>query len=243
MPCGVSDAPEDLGRSARRRWCAIGHLDECPRILVVGVRGGRKQGGVLSEDRSLQRSQLLGRFDAVAADERLAGVAVGSECFDLPTGKVERPHLQRKELFMVGVVADECFQLANDCLCRTLFDVGFDPIAERRQVKLVPSAGGIANDGDVVEVDERFATPEAQRLAEYAAGFVVLRRSQRPVTAFCQVAEPLNVKCRGWHGDDVAALPGGDLDFQSEQATQPRDVALERLDRLGGWPPIPQILD
>ena len=99
---------------------------------MVGVRGGRKQGGVLSEDRSLQRSQLLGRFDAVAADERLAGVAVGSECFDLPTGKVERPHVQRKELFMVGVVADECFQLANDCLCRTLFDVGFDPIAERR---------------------------------------------------------------------------------------------------------------
>jgi hypothetical protein len=210
---------------------------------VVGVRGGRKQGGVLSEDRSLQRSQLLGRFDAVAADERLAGVAVGSECFDLPTGKVERPHVQRKELFMVGVVADECFQLANDCLCRTLFDVGFDPIAERGQVKLVPLAGGIANDGDIVEVSERFAAPEAERLAEHAAGFVVLRRSQRPVTATGQVAEPLNVKCRGWQSDDVAALPSGDLDFLSEQTTQPRDVALERLDGLGRWPPIPQILD
>ena len=210
---------------------------------MVGVRSDRKQGGVLSEDRSLQRSQLLGRFDAVPADECLAGPAVGSERLDLPTGKVKRPHVKRQELFVIWVAADECFQLADDCLCRTLFDVDFDPIAERRQVKLVPLASGTANDGDVVEVSERFAAPKAERLPEHAAGFVVLRRSQRPVTATGQVAEPLNVQRRGWQNDDIAALPSGDLDVLSEQATQPRDVALERLDRLGRWPPTPYLLD
>jgi len=197
----------------------------------------------LSEDRSLQRSQLLGRFDAVAADECLAGLAIGSERFDLPTGKVERSHVQRTELFVIWVVADEYLQLADDCRCRSLFDVGFDPIAERRQVKLGPLAGGTVNARDVVEVSERFAAPEGERLAEHAAGFVVLRRSQRPVTTIRQVAEPINVKCRGWQSDDVAALPGGDLGVLSEQAPQPRDVALERLDRLGRRPPTPQILD
>jgi hypothetical protein len=118
-----------------------------------------------------------------------------------------------------------------------------DPIAKRRQLKLVPFAGGFANDADVVEVVERFAAPEAKRLAKQAAGLVVVRRSQSHVTAICQVAEPVNVKCRRWQSDDVAAFPSGNLDVRPEQAAQPRDVALERRDRLGRWPPIPYILD
>src|SRR6476646_1881746 len=91
-------------------------------------------GGVCGASKALGRSAWRRGWRRATrrADECLAGPAVGSERFDLPTGKVERPHVQRTELFVIWVVADECFQLANDCLCRTLFDVGCDPLAERR---------------------------------------------------------------------------------------------------------------
>src|SRR6478752_5003 len=73
VPGGACGASWAEGRSAwwPRWWCVITRLDECPRILVVGARSGRKQGWVLGEDRPLQHSQLLRWFDAVAADECL----------------------------------------------------------------------------------------------------------------------------------------------------------------------------
>jgi hypothetical protein len=119
---------------------------------------------------SLERPELLAGLDPEALDERLARRTIGRERVSLPAGAVERQHQLPAEPLAVRMLGDERLQLGDELAVPAEREVGVDSLLEHGQALLLESAGRRRREGLAVEVGQRRATPEGERIARPSVG-------------------------------------------------------------------------
>ena len=128
----------------------------------------------MDEDHPLECAQLLARLEAELV-EREPRLLVGGERVDLPTGAVEREHLQPPQPLACRVLAGERLQLADQLGVHAELELRLDPVLERRQPQLLqPPRLGLRERLER-EVGERCTAPQlraprAARAARSRAG-------------------------------------------------------------------------
>ena len=185
--------PVDLGIEIRRQTRRVDEVAEEDRHRSsVGPalhcsRAARPERSVLSQDRLLQRTQLLARLEPELVHQHATRVLVGLERLRLSSGAVERQHQLRTEAFPQGLLSDEVLQLADQLARRPQFELGLDALFERSESRLLQAADLVAGERLECQVLEGGAPPERERGAELLG----------PLTRFgaaCLGGEPLEAR-------------------------------------------------
>ena len=212
------------GRCRRCRRCG---WDRDRRRRHVCCRRGERR--VLPEDAHLERLEVGTRVDAQALIQRGPCRPVGGECLRLAARAVQREHTLRVQAFPVGVLGDERFEFACQCLVTTVREVSLDPGLDGADAQLLQPCHPRLRERLVREVRERRSPPQAERLAQQCARLPG-RHSPRPLHERLEALH-VHVACR--HPQHIARRAG--LDRRStQQPAEARDVALEGGLR-GGW--------
>ena len=145
-PGGSRD--EDRGKlalSGRRRR----------RLAVRGVRHGRVEGRVLSEDRLLQLLQPPGRLDPELLDVDAPRVAVGRERFRLPAGAIERQHQLSAQPLAERMLGGEPFELGRELTVPAERELRLDALLDGFEPQLLEPGALGGGEGLVRELGER----------------------------------------------------------------------------------------
>ena len=152
-------SPTSMAVRARRRPRRSG-----PRSC--GLPGWSGKRGILVEHLPFECLQLGAGLDSEALDERLARGAVRGERIGLPPGPVEREHLLRSEALAVRVLHHERVELVDQVGVAAERQVRIDPIFERSQALLLELGRGSGTERRAVELGQRRAAPERERLVQ-----------------------------------------------------------------------------
>ena len=102
----------------------------------------------------------------VAVDERPARPPVGLEGLRLPSVSVERQHQLTAQTLTQRMPADKRLELRNELPVATEFEIGVDALLERHQAELVQPATLVLDEGGGLEIAERLAAPQVERLVK-----------------------------------------------------------------------------
>ena len=153
---------------------------ERPHHLVVVVLERRRRDpderALLAEDRAVERLQLRAGLDAELLDERPARVVVGRERLRLAAAAVERQHQLPAQPLAQRVRADERLELGDQLGVRAELEIGCDPLLEHAEPQILEPVDLGLRERLRLEVGERRAAPQVERLAEQ-------RRLARPARA------------------------------------------------------------
>ena len=125
-PVGRHRESAGAQRSRRRR----------ERLLGRRSHGRRELSGV-PEDVLVEIAQRLRRFDAELVDEPSACRLEGGQRVGLPSGAIERQHLQLDEALLEGMRDDQCLQLAQQFAVAAELEVELDPFDDRGESLLL----------------------------------------------------------------------------------------------------------
>ena len=92
---------------------------------------------VLDEDRLLESLQRLARLDPQLVHEHAPCPLVCVQGLRLSAGPVKREHQLSAKPLAQGVVSDQGFELGDEVVVTAERKVGFDPLLECRQAKLL----------------------------------------------------------------------------------------------------------
>ena len=173
---GHGSADED--REQRRPRSRAGVL-RCSASTAGGERCRSGECGILVEHLPFECLQLGAGLDPEALDERLAGGAVRGERVGLPPRPVEREHLLRAEALAVRVLHHERVQLVDQVGVASERQIRVDPILERSQALLLELGPGGGAERRSVELGQRRAAPERERLVQCVGGSSRLGRVAR----------------------------------------------------------------
>ena len=200
----------------RQRAGEIGreHGDELALGRCLADERGRRRLGrrrrerlILSQDRRFELLQLAARFDAQAADERVARVPVGGERLGLAAGAVQREHVLAPEALPERLGGDEGLELADQLRVAAEGEVGLDPLLERVQTELLEPCDLALDELLVTEIGERRAAPEPERVAQ-AGGrqrSVAIRERAPPVGE--QALEAQRIELIGLEAEHIPRRP------------------------------------
>ena len=191
----------------------------------------------MDEHHPLERAQLLARLEAELV-EREPRLLVGGERVDLPTGAVERQHLQSPQPLACRVLAGEPRQLADELGVHAELELRLDPLFEGSQVKLVEPARLRLCERLEGKVSQGRAMPELERVAQ-ASGALA-----RGCVAHleCEPLEAARVDRVRRDAEHVAGRTGLE-ELGAEHPAQPRDAVLDVGRRRARRRIAPQLLD
>ncbi len=194
------------------------------------------------QDRALEGLQRGPGLDPELLDERASGFSVDLEGLCLAPGAVEREHPLRDEPFLERVAMRKHVELADQLHVLAESQVGFDPLRQRRQAKLLQSVDVRLREPLVGEVDERRAAPELERRAQCRCCELGLARRESTSADLELLDEALDVDLPRLDSQCVPAT-ARDEDTVTEGATELRHVVLEDLGRAGRRRARPELLD
>ena len=128
----------------------------------------RRELRILPQDPSLQLLQLRRRVEPELVGEREPRRAVDLERLGLPAAAIERKHQLAAQPLAERVGGDERLQLADERGVAAERELGVDPLLEGDDAQLVEPGGLEPGELLLVEVCERRAVPERERLAQTA---------------------------------------------------------------------------
>ena len=94
----------------------------------AGVFRQQVERGVLTENRTLQILQRLGRLDTELVHENAARLLVGAERLGLPSGAIESEYELPAEPLAQRMLGDERLELGNERCALAERKVGLDPV-------------------------------------------------------------------------------------------------------------------
>ena len=209
---------------------------------AVPVRPGTprdQQRVVLSQDRLLQRTQLRAGVDAQAFHEHRACLGDGSQCLALPAGLVlgrgkqpPAPLAQRRR-------AHHRLGLRQHLVEPARLDERIDAELLGLQSQLLAASGLDHSGFPVLELRQRLATPQRQRLPQQVPRPVCLTQRQQLPGPGDHPLETGGVHRIDRRGQPVAPRHGLD-DLPAELATQPAHTTLHDLARRHWRTVVPQ---
>ena len=143
-------------------------------------RLGRGDLGIVIEDLMLESLQSLARLEAELLSERTATLLVGAQRFGLSSRPVEREHELSAQPLSKRLLGDELLELDDELVVAPEREIGFDPLFQRCEPKLVETGDLGLREVRVPELDEGRPTPERKRIAEQVGrrrGFALRERS------------------------------------------------------------------
>ena len=227
---------------ARDRERALGDDVDLARDAEVDEDRARRDGllarlrerDVLAQDRLLELLEPSTRLDPEVLAQQAAAVAVRLERLRLAARAVQSEHQLGPERLAERVGRDERLELAGDLRSRAAREVCVDPALDRGQAQLL-EPGGLERE---VDVGERLAAPEVERLAQErgrARGLGACRLGRQPL-------EPAQVELVRFAAEDVARRARLDRTV-AERLAQLRDVDLERRRRRRRRRVGPELVD
>ena len=197
--------------------------------------------GILVEHLPFECLQLGAGLDSEALDERLARGAVRGERIGLPPRPVEREHLLRSEALAVRVLHHERVQLVDQVGVAAERQIRIDSIFERSQALLLELGPGSDTERRSVELGQRRATPERERLVQCLGGSSRLGR----VACLCtERRERLQVERARLELEYVPGRPRSQrCTVFPERLAQAGDVDLQRRARRLRRRVAPQLID
>jgi hypothetical protein len=146
-------------------------------------RGGlrrRLQARVLTEDLQLELLERRPRVDAELLDERAASAPEDLEGIGLPATAVEREHQLAPQTLAKHVLCDQRLELRHQLVMAAERQLGVDAILDRREPQLLEPSDLALRECLALEVGQRLAPPERQRVAQ----------ARRPLARIVALAGP-----------------------------------------------------
>jgi hypothetical protein len=160
----------------------------------------------LLQDRGLERSQRRPRIHAQFVGQPLADQRAGADGLGMPTAAIQRQDSLGPQPFPERIRHDERIELAGDRLVAPAREVGVDAILDRAGVGLGETSGRGLEAHAGLNVGERLASPQSERLTQRA------RRGHRVAGTALQ-SRPLDERHESMLVDilvgDVEPIPGG----------------------------------
>ena len=237
-------------RVERRDLVRVGEPGEDAGHPAAGVgRDGRVagrrhlgRGDVPAQDGRLQVAQLPRRLDAEAADQRLAGRAVGLERVRLAAGAVEGEHELAAEPLTERVLPHERLELAGDLGVPPEGEVGVDALAEAAEAEVVEPGDLGLGEALVADVGERRAAPQAERVPQRLRGLVRLAGGELLPSTPEVVLEEVGVERARPQPDGVAATLRHHHTV-AHRGAQPRRHHVDGVPRVPRARAAPQLVD
>ena len=220
--------PLQLGVPPEERWCGR-HVE----LVRQRLRRGHRQGGVVVQDRVLQRAKLIAGLDAGLAGEPLPRLVVRLERLRLPPAPVERQHEVAGEPLARGMLGDHPPQLCDQLGMPAGREVRLDARLDGGLLLLLEPRDLDLGERLECQVREWRPAPQRERLAQNCAGFLRPAGRQRGAALLDQLLEALGVELARLDVEPVARRRGLEQLLVAERLAQPGDVDLDRLRRAG----------
>ena len=218
LPQGCEEARDRAGNEDGGRPGEDRH----PSPGTSGQRGnpGRRDRGVLPEDRLLELAELGARLDPEVVDEDRACRPIRLECIRLSPRAIERQHQLGTKALPEGMLRNEVFELGDQLPVAAALELAVDPRLDAAQTQLFQALDLVPGEIGVCELGQRRAAPEGEgrRSGRFSPG---ARSGSRPARQLVR--------------RDPEQVPGvARLDASgSEGLAQGGDMPLQRLpDRL-----------
>ncbi len=188
----------------------------------------------------MQGLERRGRLDPQLLVEPAAEAVVGRERLGLAAGAVEREHQHPVRRLAQRVRGDVRLELGDRVGVAAARDVGLDALLEAGQPQRL-EMGGLDPRERLIELGERRAAPQVQRLAQQHGRPLRITRVQRRAPRLPQPREAGGVHVLALGDERVAGWPGLQRALRKHLA-QLRDRDLDHLHR-GRWDVLaPQVV-
>ena len=240
-----------VSTTSRVRLCTSHGAEHTGDLVGSDRRGlGRRERGLLDQDRRFHLSQLTARFETELVDEHLSGGLVRGERVRLPTGAIQGEHELAPQAFPVGVARDEGFELGEQLDVAAKGQVRVDAVFDCTRARFLEPRDLETRPRLVGEVRERGFAPEPERLPEHdgCAGDASVGRERagdRDERVEAQEVDLLGVdgeQVAGWLRQQHRRLGAGAA-IGLERLAQVRDVHLQRRRRAQRGVIAPQAVD
>ena len=138
-----------------------------------------KQGRVIGEDLRFQRLRRRGEAETELVAEHRSQLGAPAQRLGLPAEPVERQHQLAPEPLPKGVGGDERFQLGDRPALLARVEPGLDELLRHRQPQLLEAQGLAPHDGQLGELAEGGAAPQAEGPFECRNRLARWRRRRR----------------------------------------------------------------
>jgi hypothetical protein len=211
---------------------------------------GRRERGLLDQDRGFHLSQLTARFETELVDQHLAGGLVRGERVRLPTSAIQREHQLAPQALPVRVARNEGFELREQLDVAAEGKVRVDAVFDCTRARFLQPRDLEARPRLVGEVRERRLAPQRERLPEHGgcAGDASAGRDRAGDRD--ERVEAEEVDLLGVDGEQVAGRLrqqhrrlGARSAIRLERLAQVRDVHLQRRRRARRGVIAPQAVD
>ncbi len=150
-----------------------------PRMPVASRRPARAP-AACSRTSLVELAQRLCRFDAELVDEPPAGRLEHGQRVGLPSGAIERQHLQLHQALLERMRDDQRLQLAQKLAVAAQLEVELDPLDDRRQPLLLQPRSLRGEQAVRADSAERLTPPDVKRLLDPLASDARARRPHAP---------------------------------------------------------------
>ena len=226
------------GRGGRRRG------DGAPPAPApggdAGGHGRRGEARILLEDALLEVAQRGAGLQPELLVEPPPPLGEDLERLRLPPAAIEGEHELAAQALAQRVLLHQRHQRRQ--VGATERELRVDVVLERGEARLLEVAGGVLRPRLVLEVGERAAAPQRERLGQVRLGSREVCRREGAAARLVQRREPVGVQPRA-RVDDVAGRPGGDDRVRLERAPQAGHVGLQRHRGVRRRPLAPQRVD
>jgi hypothetical protein len=165
--------------------------------------------------------------------ERLPRALVGLQRLRPAAGPVERQHQLRVQALAGRVLGHQALELGDEFAGAAGLELRLEPELDRRQALLFELEHELADAGLAVEVGERAAAPERERLPQPLGRAACVLARQRLSGVGHELAEACEVDLLGAGAEQVGARAGLDP-IRPQRPPQPGDVHLHRVPRGDG---------
>ena len=126
---------------------------------------------------------------------------------------------------------DELTQLLDDVVVTAEGEIRLDPLLQRPEVQLLEPGDLLLGERVVGELDERWAAPEGETLAQRRRCPVGIARRELVAARVEQLPKAVEVELAGLDAEEVAVVAGKQDAFAGavQGLSQPRDVHLDDL--------------
>ena len=202
-----------------------------------GLTARRRERLVLLEDRPLEPAQVLAGLEPELLVEQPAAGLVDGERVRLAPAAVQGEHQLAAQPLAERMSADEPLQLRDELGLPAELEVGVDALLERGEPLLLEARALGAREG-CVELGERWAAPERERLPEHISGL-----GRRLVPSPCDRGlEAIEIQLALADAQQIAARLRDDR-VAAERLAQLGDVHLDRGRRRLGRLLPPELVD
>jgi hypothetical protein len=147
------------------------------------------QNRVVAQDRRVEVAQLAAGREPQLRVERAVQIGVDLQRLGLAAGPVEREHEQRAQTLAERVPPHQRPQFQHEVGVPPLLQIGLDPQLGRLEPQLIELADRLGHEGLVLEVGQRAAAPQPQRLPQGGGRAQRVSPIEPPAAIALEVAE------------------------------------------------------